>query len=235
MSRRQNIWPIATLVFGCATLGVFVAFNLLPAVRAVYPAGELPEAVSAFQRARSLGDLAAVFGDPPHAAITAAMDAVNTLDLYAFVPAYSLFLIAAALMLAGGVRAPLAWLAIVPALIGAGADMVETSAQLRLTADWANAEAYLPRIAPAHWVKYFALAAHALGCTAIGLLAPAKRWIVAMLGFAPLAGVFAAWTGAPPSLMSAAISLYWIALLVVAFIELARADKRAKPPQSHPA
>lgn len=221
MSAR--LWPLTTLVFGLVTLLVFVSFNLLPATRAAYAPGEAAADLSAFQRAATTADLNAVFGEPPDSAALAAMDAINTLDVFAFIPAYAVFLIAAALMLAGGRRGLVVWTAIGFALLGAAADIGETLRQLRVTADWANAAAHLP-IAPWHWAKYLALGLNALAMAAISLLAAHKRWIYGVIALLPLPCVLAAWMGlADPRLFSAAFALCWIALLPVAVIELVRA------------
>lgn len=220
---NPRLWPLTTLVFGAATLLVFVAFNLMPAVSAAYAPGEVGAAVSAFQRAATTDDLAALFGEPPSAAALAAMDAINGLDLYAFIPAYAVFLFAAAAMLGGGLAGRLAWAAIGFALIGALADAVETVLQLRVTADWSNAAAHLP-IAPWHWIKYLALALNALAMAGLSLLAARKRWIFGVIALLPLPGVLAAWAGlVEPRLFSAAFALCWIALLPVAGRELVRA------------
>src|SRR5690606_37412201 len=149
---RVKTWPLTALVFGLATLIVFAAFNFMPAVTQVYAPGEMAPALSAFQRAEAMGDLQSVLGNPPDARGVAAMDAINTLDLYAFIPAYLVFLIAAAVMVAGAARA-LAWPAIAFGALGAAADVGETYRQLLVTADWASAQQHLP-IAPWHWAKY---------------------------------------------------------------------------------
>jgi hypothetical protein len=225
-----RLWPLLTIAGGLAALGVFVAFNVLPEVSAVYAPGSVGEAVSAFQRAETLEDLAAVFGAPARAELIAAQDAVNTLDLYAFIPAYALFLVAGAWTLAGGARQPAAaWVAITAALAGAGADIVETAQQLRLTADYSNAAAHLP-IAPAHWAKYAALGVNALGVSAMALLGARKRPILGVLGLAPLPCVLAVWAGLieDTRLFSAAFGLYWIALLGLAVMTWVRA-KDASP------
>lgn len=220
MSAR--VWPLTALAFGLVTLGVFVAFSMMPAVSAFYAPGDVGLAISEFQRAATMADLASVFGDPPDPAAIAAMDAINTLDLYAFIPAYAVFLMAAAAMLAGGLRQRLAWPAIAFALVGAGADVVETFLQLRVTADWDNAAAALP-IAPWHWVKYAALALNGLAVAAICFLAARKRWILGAVALLPAPCVIAAYAGwAEPRLFSAAFALYWIALLAVAVMELVR-------------
>ncbi len=214
-----RVWPLLTIFGGLATLAVFVGFNLLPAVSVAYAPGALSEAVSAFQRAETMADINAVFGDPPSAAIIAAQDAVNTLDLYAFIPAYSLFLAAGAAMLAGGLRRPVAWLAIAPALIGAGADVAETLQQVRLTADWSNPAAQLP-IAPMHWLKYAGLGCNGLGVAALALLGARKRWALGFSALAPLPCVLLVWAGIVDDtrVFSATFALYWIALLVTAVV-----------------
>ena len=219
---RPRAWPIATAIFGLATLAMLVGFSLLPEVRAAYPHGDFGPALSAFQRATDISELGALFGAPPDQAKLAAMTAGNTLDLFGFIPVYTIFLVCAAAMLAGGVRKPLAWAAIAPAMLGAVADIVETWTQLQMTADWTHAEELLPAVAPACWTKYFALAAHALGCTAICLAGKPRRWIVGALGFIPIAGVFADWTGALqiPSLMSMTFGVFWLALLGLALAQI---------------
>ncbi len=219
---KSRPWPLATLVFGLATLVVFVAFGMLPQVQGVYDPGAVGAEVSAFQRAETAVDLARVFGDPADPARLAAMTAINRLDLYAFIPAYTLFLVFASIMLATGTRSLIAWAAILFALIGAGADAIETTAQLRVTQDYANAAAQLP-IAPWHWTKYFSLALHG-AMLGVFCCVSRKRWIIAALAVLPLLCVSAAAAEiAPPSLYSAAFGLFWIALLVAASMELVRA------------
>ncbi len=221
---NKRLWPLATIFFGLATLAIAIGFNYAPEVRAVYANGEFGPALGVFQRAETPADLDAVFGNPAAPALIAAMHAGNTLDLYGFIPAYALFLIAAASMLAGGARKPLALLSVVPTLIGAGADVVETWTQLRMTADWTHAEALLP-IAPLCWIKYFALAFGAFGATGICLFGERKRWIVGALGAVPLVATFADWAGIIdiPTLMTAGFGAFWIALIAVGVMATARA------------
>lgn len=223
MSTRA--WAWLALLGGAATFAVFVGFNFLPAVTAAYEPGALPGAVSAFQRSATMADLAAVFGDPPNAAIVTAQDAVNTLDLYAFIPAYTLFLVATAAMIGGGGKRTLHWAAIASAFVAAGADAVETWAQLRVTAGLENSPgAYLAYVAPSHWVKYFALAASAFFIAGVSLLGAPRRWALGVLGLLPLPCVLAVWTGAvqDPRLISGPIAAFWVALLALAAREALR-------------
>jgi hypothetical protein len=216
MSKRTL--PLVTLLLGLATLATFVWLGMSPEVAAAYARSEVALAVSEFQRSVTAADLARVFGDPPDPAIVAAQDAINTRDLYAFIPAYTLFLIAAALMLSDK-RGTLTWAAIVFAVLGGAADAVETYIQLCITGDFANAERYLP-VATWHWAKYLALALNGLAVAALCLLVARKRWIIGVIALAPLPLVLAAWAGVTsPRLFSAAFAAYWIALLVIALIE----------------
>ena len=220
MSARA--WPLTTLILGLVTLGFFVALGAQPAVTEIYERTQVATAVSAFQRAETPADIAVVFGTPPDARVIAAQNAINTLDLYGFIPAYALFLVAAAIML-GGLRNRWAQIAIVFGLIGALADVVETWKQLQLTADIANVEAHLP-IAPWHWLKYAALALVGVAIASLCISAEKKRWIIAVLALLPfplVAGAYAElWS---PRLFAGAFAAYWIGLLVLGAIETVRA------------
>ncbi|MGE0742427.1 MAG: hypothetical protein AB7O98_13890 [Hyphomonadaceae bacterium] len=221
---NARLWPIVTIVGGLATFGVFVAFGMLPEVQTAYAAGAAPGAVSQFQRAETMADLVQVLGgDPPNPAIAAAHTALNTLDLKVFIAAYTIFLIGSALMI-GGPRAPLTWAAIAAAVAGAGGDFVETSKQLAVTADWANAEAQLP-IATWHWIKYFSLGASGFAIAALCVLGERRRWILAVLALAPLVCMVLVYAGviASPRVFQGAITLYWLALLALAVKEAVRA------------
>jgi hypothetical protein len=213
--------PLLTLALGIATLIAFAWLGGQPAVRDVYASNEVALAVSAFQRAETMQDIVLVFGYPVDPARVAAMDALNRLDLWAFIPAYVLFLAAGAFML-GGLRNRWTHIAIFFALIGAAADAVETWKQLQLTADMANAEAHLP-IAPWHWLKYGALALNGVAITSLCLTSEKRRWILGVLAFAPFPLVALAYMEAiSPRVFSAAFAAYWIALMVVAAIETVR-------------
>jgi hypothetical protein len=218
----MRTWPLLTLIFGLATLGMFVALGSQPDVTTIYERTQVSAAVSAFQRAETLSDIAYVFGSPVDDRVVAAQNAINTLDLYGFIPAYALFLTAAAIML-GGLRNRWTQAAILFGLLGAAFDAVETWQQLRLTADIDNADAYLP-IATWHWLKYLALALNGVAVTSIALTAEKRRLVLAMLAFLPLPAVAIAYMEfAPVTVFSIAFVLYWVTLLVISIIELVRA------------
>lgn len=218
---NTRTWPLATLILGLVTLGFFVALGLQPAVTAIYERTEVSEAVSLFQRAETPADIARVFGVPADPSVIAAQNAINTLDLWGFIPAYALFLAAAAIML-GGLTNRWAQAAILFALIGAAADAVETWKQLQLTADIENPEAHLP-IAPWHWLKYLALALNGVAVASIGLTGEKKRLILAVIALLPLPLVVASYGDVLSTrIFASAFGLYWVALLALAGVELFR-------------
>lgn len=217
----MRTWPLLTLIFGLATLACFVAFRMLPEVTAIYEPSQLAAAVSTFQRAETLSDIVRVFGSPADERVIAAQNALNTIDLYGFVPVYTVFLAAAAIML-GGLRNRWTQVAIVFALVGAAADAVETWKQLQVAKDIDNADAYLP-IAPWHWLKYVGLALHGVAVTSIALTGEKRRWILAVLAFLPLPTVALAYMDfVPVTAFSVAFLLSWLSLLVFSVIELVR-------------
>jgi hypothetical protein len=213
--------PLLTVVLGLATLIAFTWLGGQEKVRAVYSASEISPNVSAFQRAETPADIAAVFGAPADAAKMAAMDALNTLDLWAFIPAYALFLVAAAILL-GGLRNRWTQIAVIFALLGAAGDVIETWKQLQLTADIENAEAHLP-IAPWHWLKYAALALNGVAVATLCITSAKKRWILGAIAFASFPIVVLSYMDAiTPRAFAATFALYWIALLVIAGLEVFR-------------
>jgi hypothetical protein len=178
-------------------------------------------AVSAFQRAETVMDIAQVFGSPADPARVAAMDALNRLDLAAFIPAYTLFLIAAAVML-GGLRNRWTQVAIAFALVGAAGDVVDTSRQLQLTAHIDAPQGCLP-IAPWHWLKYEGLALSGVALASLCFTAENKRWILGVIALAPFPLVALSYMGALSTrVFAAAFAIYWIALLVIALMDAVR-------------
>ncbi|MFT3729092.1 MAG: hypothetical protein QM759_14820 [Terricaulis sp.] len=225
------IAPLCTLATGVATLGILVGFSQLAEVKAAYPAGDFTDALGAFQRATSMDQLTTLFGDPPDAGKLAAMTAGNTLDLHAFIPVYTIFLIWGALMLgqnADGKGRALQWFPLIAVLIGCAGDIVETSAQIAVSSDYAHAAAALPRVAPGCWTKFFGLAVHALGCSALCLTGVCKRWILGVLGLLPIVGTAGNYFHAlQASAMSATFAVFWVGLLVAAAVELFRVTRMA--------
>lgn len=219
----------AAALFGLATLAVFIGFQILPAVRA---AGECIEQGSlvAFQRARDMEALRDVFGAPASACRAPALnaiDALNTLDLFLFIPVYALFLMSAVAMLAKGVRAPLALLAIAAVLAGVAGDVHETMTQLRMTRDIDASAPLIPALTLGYWVKYAGLAAHAVVAGLIALRA--RRWILAGLGLLTGIATIAAALDFV-QLMTTSFALFWSALLAVALAAILRRPATDRSP-----
>lgn len=221
-------WAIATGMFGALTLALFVVFALLPevaAARACLP----PGAVVQFELARDAADLAAIFGAPESACrplAIAAMDAVNRIDLWAFIPAYTFFCISGALFLSGGVLLrPLAAAAVAAAVLAAVADYLETLTLLSLTRALDAPEALLPYSQFGAWAKFALLAAHALFCAGLCQLGPERRTILGVLLVLPTFGVLAAAYDhiAFTSALNASFAVAWLALWATALRRSAQA------------
>lgn len=214
-------WAIATAAFGVATLILFVGFTVLPQVTA---AGEClaAGAVIDFELARTGAELIAIFDAPGSEcrglSITA-MDAINTLDVWAFIPAYSLFCISGALFLSdGAVWRPLAFAAVASAVLAAGADYLETTTLLNITRDIERGAALAPVSAFAAWTKFALLAAHALFCAGLAYLSAQRRTILGVLLILPTFGVLALAIDHTryAMVLNATFALAWFALLFAA-------------------
>lgn len=227
MTRRGL--AIATVAFGVLTLGLFVVFALLPetaAAGACLPAGSVVQ----FELARDAADLLGIFGAPGsecRSLAVAAMDAVNTVDVWAFIPAYTLFCIAAALFLTdGALLRPLTIAAVAAAVLAAASDYLETLTLLAITPSIDDAEALLPYSQLGAWSKFALLAAHALFCAGLCYVSPQRRTILGVVLILPTFGVLAAAYDhvALASVMNGAFALAWIGLLAVAIKHSARAE-----------
>lgn len=227
----QRGWGIATLITGLAALGLFVVFAMLPEMRAAaacLPAGSVVQ----FELARNVQDLEVIFGAADSACrplAIAAMDAVNSIDLIAFIPAYTAFCICAALFLANGDwRRPLAVAAVLAALLAAAADYLETTALLETTQsldDPSGLELYLRQAQLGAWSKFALLAAHALFCAGLCFVGDRRRPILGVLLLLPAPGVAAAAFDhvALANLMNVAFTIAWVALIVAAGFTAVRA------------
>jgi len=223
-----RFWAIATAVTGVISLGLFVVFAMLPemqAARACLPAG----AVVQFEFARHAEDLNRIFGaagSECRPLAIAAMDAVNTIDVLAFIPAYTAFCICAALFLSGGVWArPLTIAAIGAALLAALSDYVETTSLLGITQTLDAPGDLLKWSQLGAWSKFGLLAAHAVFCAGLCFVAEKRRVILGVLLLLPTIGVLVAAFDHVQlaNVMNGAFALAWVGLLLVAAISAVRA------------
>lgn len=224
-----RLWAILASVAGLASLAVTVAFRLLGPVRAAGPC-MTDGAILQFEFARKAEDLTNLFGPPTdscRAQIIGAMDAINQLDVIAYIPSYTLFALFAALFIGGGrLRLPIL-LAMLAAVIALVADYIETFTLLAITPALETQAALLPTASTAAWVKFAALAAHALLLAVACLEKPPRRWILGFLLLAPAVGVLAAYTNPESlSLLTLSFVIAWLPLMALA---LWRAVRPAQP------
>lgn len=220
MSART--WAWATVVLGAATFGLFVVFAMLPEARAAIacmPAG----AVVQFELASNVQDLVRVFGPAGSECrplVVSAMDAVNHLDLIAFIPTYTLFCIAAALFLSTGSVRLLSVAAIGAALFAAAGDYLETTTLLAITQHLDAPDALLRSSQLGAWSKFALLAAHAVFCAGLCFTAEKPRPILGALLLLPAVGTAAAAYNhvTLANAMNGGFALAWLGLLVMALL-----------------
>ncbi|MCX7357209.1 MAG: hypothetical protein NT015_03530 [Alphaproteobacteria bacterium] len=223
-----RFWAIATVITGAISLGITIAFAMLPEVTA---AGECFQrgAVVQFEFARHIADLLSIFGEPESTCrplVVTAMDAVNHLDTLAFIPAYTLFCVCAALFLANGVwQRPLVIIAIGAALLAAVGDYLETTTLLALTQTLDAPADLLQYSQLGAWSKFALLAAHAVFCAGICYTSDRPRYILGAVLMLPPFGVAAAAYDhvAFSNIMAAGFTVAWVALLVMAIVSVVRA------------
>lgn len=221
-------WALSTAITGAAVLAVSVAFSLLPEVR---DAGQCMGrgAVIQFEFARNTEDLTNIFGPADSICrdlVIAAMDAVNVVDLLAFIPAYVAFCMCAALYLSGGQWGrPLAAAAVASAVLAGLADVLETSTLLEITGALDAPGELLASSQLGAWSKFALLAAHALFCAGLCLVAEKRRWILGVVLLAPTLGVAAAASDhvTRSGIMGLTFVVAWVALLGFAIRDAVRA------------
>lgn len=223
--RSSRLWAVLTVLTGVATLAVTFAFQMLPEVAAA-GACWTPGKVVDFELARTLAQLLKVFGlpaDPCRAPIVAAMDAVNHLDLRAYIPTYTAFAICAAMFLDGRFRQPLVLGAIGVALVALAGDYLETVTLLQITRAVDGSADLLFRSSLGAWIKFGGLALQAFLLSRICMAGESRRPILAMLLLLPMAGAaFAAIDNSRAYLMTGALALSWTPVMLVALRDAVR-------------
>jgi len=224
MRTSNRTWALLTAVAGLAVVGVSTMFAMLPEVAAgrdAYCYANTPPVV-AFEFARTVAEASPLFGTGECRPLSlAAMDAINRLDVRAYIPAYTLFAVFGAIFAARGGRPPLVLLAILAAILAFVADMVETMTLLNATRDLAAAGDLLPRSSAAAWTKFAALAVHGLLVAAVCLRVSPRRWIVGLAMVLPAIGTAAAAIdpAAYSGLMMLGLTVGWMVLLAFALKE----------------
>ena len=224
-NRSHRIWAGLTVLTGLATVAITVAFQMLPevtAARACWAPGKVVD----FELARTLADLLKVFGavgDTCRASIVPAMDAVNHLDVKAYIPGYTAFEVCAAMFLGLSFRRPLVLAAIGVALVALAGDYLETLTLLRITQDVDGSAHLLAWSSAGAWIKFAGLALNSFLLSRICMDGETRRPILAMLLLLPMAGTaFAAIDNSRAALMTYALVLAWTPILLVAARDLVR-------------
>ncbi|HEY0650669.1 hypothetical protein, partial [Phenylobacterium sp.] len=186
---NTRLAALLTGLAGLITLAITVGFAQLPALTAAGACVASGDVI-AFELATTQAELTRIFhplGDPCRPPALAAMDQVNTLDVFAYIPSYTAFAVLSVLFVSGGaVRRPLALAAIGAALLALAADYVETTALLTITKDVEAGLALTARASTAAWIKFGALAAHAALLAAICFTVRPHRRVLGGLLLLPL-------------------------------------------------
>lgn len=223
--RSNRLWAVLTVLTGVATLVVTFAFQMLPEVAAA-GACWTPGKVVDFELARTLDQLLAVFGPPADACrapIVTAMDAVNHLDVKAYIPTYTAFAICAAVFMGGRFKRPLVLGAIGVALVALAGDYLETITLLQITQAVDGSADLLFRSSLGAWIKFGGLALHAFLLSRICMAGDSRRPILAMLLLLPMAGTaFAAIDNSRAYLMTGALALSWTPVMLLALRDAVR-------------
>jgi hypothetical protein len=223
-----RLWAILTALAGLASVAVIIAFERLPEVMV---AGDCwpRHAALLFEFAKSPEDFQAIFGSQDSECRPkniAAMDAVNTLDVRLFIPAYTAFVVFAALFLAGGKLHVWTLAAVAAAVLACAADYLETIKLLAYTPDLNPTPNELATSIAAAWTKFSGLAVNAL-CLAVSCFTGRpRRRVLGTLLCLPLAGVTL--MAIDPNWTSA-LMLFFMAGWGPLFVVAARSSITGKP------
>jgi hypothetical protein len=181
---KQRVFATwAAVVAGLATLAISIAFTLLPEASAAIRAcgGHMPSLVR-FQLALTVADVLEALG-PAGAcreAAIVAMDAVNRLDLHAYIATYGAFVLLSLLVVMKEARLTGYWLVALVVVAALVADVYETSSQLAITADLAQADRHMAVLMVASRTKFIGLTLAALAASWAGWKARPRRMVLAL-------------------------------------------------------
>lgn len=226
-----RLWWVLCVVAGLAMLAMIVMMGMVPGQLACDGDPSLG-AVLRLELVRSPADIDALFGNAPCRAVLAdAMDAVNRIDVLAFIPAFTLFQIFAALAMRGRGRA-LAYAIVAAAVVAGVCDLLEDQILFSITREVRDIE---------HWytVPFGMLAAFvhakfallAVAAVLLGLLVRRGSGSIARFGGpAMIAGGLSSLAGAIwPALLAPGLTVAWGIVLLVAIIRSARSTRIEAP------
>lgn len=230
MLSSKNCYRIS-LLFAVGVIGFFAfAFTLPP----VQPCGGLKPGyapILAFEMARSVADLHAIFGTAASACretMVAQMNRIDWADSFFFIPIYTAFIVF--FFLGARTRdARLAWIGVILAITALGGDYTENSQLFHLSADPDHASmalAILPWVTAVKWIA-LGLAGGVAGL--IFAKAGGLYYVLSAACFLGLIVTIAAIAN-PDALgaqLSNAITLSWLSFLIVDLLESFRRSSSA--------
>jgi hypothetical protein len=240
MTTSSRISSVVALRISLAAGVIILALTVLSALQPpIQSCGNLSKdyaPIIAFELARSAYDLEAIFGRPDSACrpgVIAALDSINWIDVYAFIPLYGAFMIFFFL----GMRdrdARLARLGVWISVLAVLGDHAENTCLMNLTPELDASSVWLSLLPWATGVKWIGLGVAAGVAALIFSRAPDRRaWhIIAALGcFASLLISIAAMVSpiAFGPVLSTGIGVSWVLFLVTAFIELVGGKPKLAP------
>lgn len=228
MTGTRLLWALC-LIAALVMIGAMIAMGQVPNQIACDGDASL-RPILRFEWLTSGAQFQHLFGtEPCRSQLALAMDAVNRIDVMAYIPAFTAFQLFAALAMRGptGVGGRLAALfALNAALIAAGCDMLEDRVLFNLAAiarmgDGVVDPAWFAQLFWFVRVKFalLALSAIALGWLVgkwPGLVWATARWLMMVSGVVGLAGLV--W----PHLLAPGIGAAWAVLFAVAIMRAAR-------------
>ena len=230
MTGTRLLWVLC-LIAALAMIGAMVAMGQMPNQTACDGDASL-RPILRFEWLTSVAQFQHLFGaDPCRSQLALAMDAVNRIDVMAYIPAFTAFQLFAALAMRGptGVGGRLAALFVInAALIAAGCDMLEDRVLFNLAAIARMGDGVDPIwFAQLFWFVRVKFALLALCAVALGWLVgrrpgmgwAAARWLMIGSGAVGLAGLV--W----PHLLAPGIGAAWAVLFVVAIVSAVRLQR----------
>lgn len=180
MARNQQMVALATGVVGVVAIGISIAILALPQFTGAADCFH-KDAVLDFEFATRNADLEGVFhamGASCEAQAVATMDQANRLDVFAFIPAYTVLNLLAVAFVARRLLRPLSLIAMAAAVGAAVGDYVETLGLLTITRDLWGSEHLLGATSGAATAKFALLSLHATLLAVVCLEERGKpRWL----------------------------------------------------------
>lgn len=209
----QSWWRLC-LIAGIAVIVVQLWMGTVGNTEPCGPSDGLPS-ILAFELVCSPSDVDALFGSEPcRGQLATAMDQINTIDVFAFIPAFTSFLIFAALALQGrGKR--ISWMAVIVAIAAGLCDQAEDQILLDISSNLPGTQPQIDRL---FWFVRGKFALLGVAPILIGSLMLKGDRLEIVLAVFMIVGGGVAVIGAfgPYQVMAPGIGVGWVALLAVA-------------------